>query len=453
MGDEDFAESGDTSAFEDVGADFSDADDFSEPTDAEDLLDDVPPEPTDAGDILDDIPPEPTDVGDILDDIPPEPTDAEDLLDDVPPEPTDAGDILDDIPPEPTDAEDLLDDVPPVEELPNDVAEAEEVNDAAEESVEALLEETEPPADDFEESEEQISGDEDGDVLETDEGTDGEEPTQQDVAEEVGEVNEEPEEDVSEALNVLENTEVDDTAAESEAAEDLPQTEETEEAAEGSDMAEEASLDAEPSAYKKLTEYYYEHNYKREDYEEYSQDPEWQELNNAYLKEIGKEPIDYGSEAEDASNGDINGEVEEISPLENLDKWLKEINPNFDVFDTASPYSNNCGSCAYAVYQRLEGNPDACATAENIGYNSDMEALTGMKQVSMSPQEIEERLLEQGEGAHAIIGVDRAEGVGHWFNAANIGGKVVAIDGQDGSVTDWPPDYGDVVNWKMSVKV
>lgn len=145
-------------------------------------------------------------------------------------------------------------------------------------------------------------------------------------------------------------------------------------------------------------------------------------------------------------------EISEIKPIENLNGWLKDINPNYDAFDIDSPYSNNCGSCTYAVYQRLEGNPDICATAENIGYNSEMEALTGMEQVSMSPQEIEARLLEQGDGAHAIIGIDRSYGPGHWFNAACINGKVVAIDGQSGEINDWPPDYGDVVNWEMSVK-
>lgn len=145
-------------------------------------------------------------------------------------------------------------------------------------------------------------------------------------------------------------------------------------------------------------------------------------------------------------------ELTEIAPLENIDIWIKDVNPNFDEFDYKSPYCNNCGSCAYAVYQRLEGNSDICATSENIGYNSEMEALTGMRQVSMSPQEIEECLLSEGNGAHAIIGIDRAEGAGHWFNAACIGDKVIAIDGQDGSISEWPPDYGNVVNWEMSIR-
>ena len=142
----------------------------------------------------------------------------------------------------------------------------------------------------------------------------------------------------------------------------------------------------------------------------------------------------------------------DLNKLTDLSNWLGDINPNFDEFEIDSPYCNNCGSCAYAVYQRLEGSNDACASADNIPYNSDMTALTGMEQVSMSPEEIKNRLLAEGDGAHAIIGIDRAEGCGHWFNAACIDGKVVAIDGQTGEVTDWPPDYGDVVNWEMSIR-
>ena len=149
---------------------------------------------------------------------------------------------------------------------------------------------------------------------------------------------------------------------------------------------------------------------------------------------------------------DTGAEVQDIAPINDVENWISDINPNFDEFDTESPYSNNCGSCAFAVSQRLDGNKDITATADNIAYVSDMEALTGMKQVSMSPIEIEARLLEQGDGAHAIIGIDRADGAGHWFNAACINGKVVAIDGQTGQVSDWPPDYGNVTNWDMSVK-
>ena len=141
-----------------------------------------------------------------------------------------------------------------------------------------------------------------------------------------------------------------------------------------------------------------------------------------------------------------------IQDTEEISNWLGDINPNYDEFDIESPYCNNCGSCAWSVYNRLNGDTSMVASAENIPYNDQMNALTGMEQVSMSPEEIQQRLLEQGDGAHAIIGIDRAEGPGHWFNAACVDGKVVAIDGQTGEILDWPPDYGDVVNWEMSVK-
>ena len=163
---------------------------------------------------------------------------------------------------------------------------------------------------------------------------------------------------------------------------------------------------------------------------------------------LASEPVDTPTE-NDASQNDTSTDV---SPVNDVSEWLGDINPNFDEFDPESPYCNNCGSCAFAVYQRFEGSTDSCASADNIGYNSEMEALTGMDQVSMSPDEIEQRLLAEGDGAHAIIGIDRAQGPGHWFNAACINGKVVAIDGQSGEIRDWPPDYGDVVNWEMSVK-
>lgn len=140
--------------------------------------------------------------------------------------------------------------------------------------------------------------------------------------------------------------------------------------------------------------------------------------------------------------------------LHHVETWINEINPNFDPFDVESPYCHNCGSCAYAVYRRLEGHCGVVATAENIPMNWQMEALTGMRQIRMSPEAIESTLLEQGSGAHAIIGIDRACGPGHWFNAANIDGKVYAIDGQTGTIVGWPPtDLGNVVNWEMSMKV
>ena len=142
----------------------------------------------------------------------------------------------------------------------------------------------------------------------------------------------------------------------------------------------------------------------------------------------------------------------EIQKLDDVSGWVKDINPNFDPYDWDSPYCNNCGSCAFAVEQRFEGNTDIVATSHNIGTIEEMNALTGMEQVAMTPDEIHEYLVSQGPGAHGIVGIDRVSGPGHWFNAYYDGQKVVAIDGQTGEVSDWPPDYGDVTNWDISVR-
>ena len=50
------------------------------------------------------------------------------------------------------------------------------------------------------------------------------------------------------------------------------------------------------TAYDQLMAYMSEHNYGRQHEAEYSQDPQWQELNNAYRLEQGLEPIDYGTQ-------------------------------------------------------------------------------------------------------------------------------------------------------------
>jgi hypothetical protein len=137
---------------------------------------------------------------------------------------------------------------------------------------------------------------------------------------------------------------------------------------------------------------------------------------------------------------------------ENIQEWLGDINPNYDPYDLSSAYDNNCGSCAFAVEQRLDGNTDIAASADNIGTTPEMNDATGMEQMPMEPEEIQNYLISQGPGSHGIVGIDRAEGPGHWFNAYYDGEKVVAIDGQTGETQDWPPDYGDVTNWDISVK-
>lgn len=194
------------------------------------------------------------------------------------------------------------------------------------------------------------------------------------------------------------------------------------------------SISDENKALQDLSQYMKSHDYGPGDFNTYSKNPEWQALQKRAFPDY-KLPLIEGTQ-----------HIEEIS------SWIKDINPNFDEFDINSPYSHNCGSCALSVYQRLEGDSTACASSENIRYKEEMESLTGMKQVEMSPDNIKKYLIEQGNGAHVIIGVDRFDGPGHWFNAICIDGDIKVLDGQNGTISDWPPDYGNVSCWDVSIK-
>lgn len=189
-------------------------------------------------------------------------------------------------------------------------------------------------------------------------------------------------------------------------------------------------------------------NYAKRDLFSQNYDKEFAELQAAREELAGKVSSSYL----DATNAVQEIDVADVPKLEDVSDWINDINPNYDPFDWQSPYSNNCGSCAFAVEQRLDGNTDISATSENIGTIEEMNKITGMEQVSMSPEEIKDYLVSQGPGSHGIVGIDRVSGPGHWFNAYYDGEKVVAIDGQTGEINDWPPDYGDVTNWDISVR-
>ena len=96
-----------------------------------------------------------------------------------------------------------------------------------------------------------------------------------------------------------------------------------------------------------MAEYMSAHNYGQEDFETYSQDPEWQQLNNDLLESDGKEPIEYGEEPEsitEVPSADENSEVEqsvsdimdnvEVTDSESLDDFSEELD------ETHSPESS-----------------------------------------------------------------------------------------------------------------
>ena len=83
------------------------------------------------------------------------------------------------------------------------------------------------------------------------------------------------------------------------------------------------SENVETSAMDSMTEYMYEHNYGRDDFETYSQDPEWQQLNNDLLQEMGREPIDYSENVE-------------TSTMDSMTEYMYEHNYGLDDFETYS---------------------------------------------------------------------------------------------------------------------
>lgn len=113
-------------------------------------------------------------------------------------------------------------------------------------------------------------------------------------------------EEISEGTEPLDSTQVEaDTETDADVT-DISEDEQgelEETVAEVSDTQPDSPLDAEVSAYDQLADYYNSHNYGQQYYAEYSKDPEWQELNNAYLQELGREPIDYsGGETSDITD-------------------------------------------------------------------------------------------------------------------------------------------------------
>ena len=135
-----------------------------------------------------------------------------------------------------------------------------------------------------------------------------------------------------------------------------------------------------------------------------------------------------------------------------LSDLIRTVNPHYG--NPFFPESKvNCGSCAYAVYARLEGWSNATASLTNIDHIGDMEKIMGQQAFFMSPEDIETKLKAKGPGAHCIAGILRRHPTtgeplpGHWFNLYYDGDKVYTVDGQCGEVFEYPHDYGFVSDW------
>lgn len=113
-------------------------------------------------------------------------------------------------------------------------------------------------------------------------------------------------EEISEGTEPLDSTQIDADTETNSSVTDISEDEQGELEGALSDVSDTqpgSPLDAEVSAYDQLADYYNSYNYGQQDYAEYSKDPEWQELNNAYLQELSREPIDYsGGETSDITD-------------------------------------------------------------------------------------------------------------------------------------------------------
>lgn len=52
---------------------------------------------------------------------------------------------------------------------------------------------------------------------------------------------------------------------------------------------------------------------------------------------------------------------------------------------------------------------------------------------------IGQRLRELGPRSSAVVGFDRQDAPGHWFNAVNHDETVLAVDGRAARFEEWPP--------------
>jgi Papain fold toxin 1, glutamine deamidase len=126
-------------------------------------------------------------------------------------------------------------------------------------------------------------------------------------------------------------------------------------------------------------------------------------------------------------------------PGEHPERWVGGIYPGRD----RQERPNNCGECARAVDTTWHGTPTAAAELVNPRVGGERPAVmsewAGRSPEPASMADIGRRLRELGHGSSAVVGFDRADAPGHWFNAVNHEGTILAVDGQAARFEDWPP--------------
>jgi hypothetical protein len=126
-------------------------------------------------------------------------------------------------------------------------------------------------------------------------------------------------------------------------------------------------------------------------------------------------------------------------PGEHPARWVTGIYPGRDRHERLN---NNCGECARAADSTWHGAPAGAAelTGRRGGERpAVMSEWAGQPPEPASMAEVERRLAGLGPGSSAVVGFDRKGAPGHWFNAVNHQGNILAVDGQSARFEDWPP--------------
>lgn len=196
-------------------------------------------------------------------------------------------------------------------------------------------------------------------------------------------------EEISEGTEPLDSTQIDADTETNSSVTDISEDEQGELEGALSDVSDTqpgSPLDAEVSAYDQLADYYNSHNYGQQDYAEYSKDPEWQELNNAYLQELGREPIDYsGGETSDIT--DIRDELIAAGIPENspeLDAILANEQEGIEnIQDLDSPAESSIDGETDATYEEPPlDNSEPQITDSEIDEEVESNPQTGSEDIS-----------------------------------------------------------------------
>lgn len=131
-----------------------------------------------------------------------------------------------------------------------------------------------------------------------------------------------------------------------------------------------------------------------------------------------------------------------VARLEEPSAWISTRNPGSPI---DAGRLSNCGDCARATESRWRGVEATAASCRSLDGEPDevMRAWSPGALVETDLATIQQRLRDLGPGASAIVGIEWADRPGgHWVNAFNDRGIIVAADGQQGVVGSWPPDEG-----------